>query len=787
MSGAASAPPRTATWPPPARPRSTSCGPSTSCCATSRSGSCAGHLDPRGLMAELRRGRRAPGRDPARAAAGWSTSSIPTTSRAPPPPAGAELADVLAAPAAAAAPPDRAPSATPTSTRPGCGRSARRSASAPGPVANVAALADADPDFVFACSSAQQYAWMKQHYPELFERIREKVAPGQFVPVGGMWVESDTNMPGGEAMARQFVDGKRFFLDDFGVETEEVWLPDSFGYSGALPQIVKASGSRWFLTQKISWNQTNTLPHHTFRWEGIDGTRVFTHFPPVDTYNCDLSGRELARASRTTPRRAGEPVADAVRATATAAADPPARCSRPRTGPPTSRARRRSASSRRRDFFADAEAEYPNAPGLVRARCTWSCTAAPTPPRLRPSRATAAASTCCARPSCGPPRRPLGRASSTRTTSSTELWKLVLLHQFHDILPGSSIAWVHREAERNHAPSPAAPTEIIDRAGRAGRRRRAGGGRQRRPARPRSAWRRSGPASPTPVTATVTAEVDRAATSSSSTTASSGSRSTASGHITSLLDHATGREAIAPDGPATCSSCTATSRTSGTPGTSTSTTAARSSISIDVDGPRPSRTAEVAPSVVTPASGSTDRAADRARRRGRTSVEIASTRSTGTSSRSSSSSRSRFDVHADRSAVGDPVRPRLPAHPHEHVVGGRAVRDLRPPLGPRRRARLRRRRDQRLHLRPRRHPDTRDDGGTTTTVRLSLLRAPRYPDPDADQGGTRCRYAVGPGPTIADAVDEGYRINLPPAPSRGDDGVAAAGRASTTRRSSSRR
>ena len=163
---------------------------------------------------------------------------------------------------------------------------------------NVLALAEADPDFRFACSSAQQYAWMKEHYPELFTRITAAVQRGQFVPVGGMWVESDTNMPGGEAMARQFVAGKGFFLENFGVETEEVWLPDSFGYSAALPQIVRASGSRWFLTQKISWNQVNAMPHHTFWWEGIDGSRVFTHFPPADTYNAILSGQEMARAER---------------------------------------------------------------------------------------------------------------------------------------------------------------------------------------------------------------------------------------------------------------------------------------------------------------------------------------------------------------------------------------------------------------------------------------------------------------------------------------------------------
>ncbi|WP_018382788.1 glycoside hydrolase family 38 N-terminal domain-containing protein, partial [Wenjunlia vitaminophila] len=145
---------------------------------------------------------------------------------------------------------------------------------------NVTALMDDHPEFVFAMSQAQQLAWIKEHRPEVYARVREKVAAGQFVPVGGMWVESDTNMPGSEALARQFVHGKRFFLEEFGIETEEVWLPDSFGYSAALPQLVKLSGSRWFLTQKISWNATNPFPHHTFWWEGIDGTRVFTHFPP---------------------------------------------------------------------------------------------------------------------------------------------------------------------------------------------------------------------------------------------------------------------------------------------------------------------------------------------------------------------------------------------------------------------------------------------------------------------------------------------------------------------------
>lgn len=162
---------------------------------------------------------------------------------------------------------------------------------------NVIQLLDTHPDLVYAMSSAQQFQWIEEQRPEVFARVAAHVEAGRFVPVGGMWVESDTNMVGGEAMARQFVHGKRYFLDGFDIECEEVWLPDSFGYSAAIPQIAALAGCRWLLTQKISWNTVNTFPHHTFWWEGIDGTRVFTHFPPVDTYNAELSGAELSHAA----------------------------------------------------------------------------------------------------------------------------------------------------------------------------------------------------------------------------------------------------------------------------------------------------------------------------------------------------------------------------------------------------------------------------------------------------------------------------------------------------------
>ncbi|MGW6510451.1 alpha-mannosidase, partial [Streptomyces niveus] len=164
--------------------------------------------------------------------------------------------------------------------------------------ANVTALAEEYPELVFACSQAQQYAWVKEHQPHIWERIKKAVADGTWSPVGSMWVESDANMPGGEALARQLVHGTRFFREELGVETEEIWLPDSFGYTAAFPQLAKLAGVKWFLTQKLSWNQSNKMPHHTFWWEGIDGTRVFTHFPPVDTYNAQFHASELAHAER---------------------------------------------------------------------------------------------------------------------------------------------------------------------------------------------------------------------------------------------------------------------------------------------------------------------------------------------------------------------------------------------------------------------------------------------------------------------------------------------------------
>ncbi|KAJ1181489.1 hypothetical protein NDU88_006696 [Pleurodeles waltl] len=154
-------------------------------------------------------------------------------------------------------------------------------------------LMERDPSFIFTCSQAQQFEWVKSRYPDLYSQIKDFVKRGQFVPVGGSWVEMDGNLPSGESMVRQFLQGQRFFQQEFGNICSEFWLPDTFGYSAQLPQLMRGCGIQRFLTQKLSWSLVNTFPHHTFFWEGIDGSRVLTHFPPGNSYEMKIQVEEM--------------------------------------------------------------------------------------------------------------------------------------------------------------------------------------------------------------------------------------------------------------------------------------------------------------------------------------------------------------------------------------------------------------------------------------------------------------------------------------------------------------
>lgn len=154
------------------------------------------------------------------------------------------------------------------------------------------------PAAVFGASQPQQYAWVKEEEPALYARIKEAVCAGKIEPNGAMWVEADTNLTGGEALVRQFYYGKKFWLDEFGKDVRTLWLPDAFGFSAALPQIMHGCGCENFLTIKLSWNTVNHFPHNSFLWRGLDGTEVLAHIPPSGSYNSGTNPKTLVSAGK---------------------------------------------------------------------------------------------------------------------------------------------------------------------------------------------------------------------------------------------------------------------------------------------------------------------------------------------------------------------------------------------------------------------------------------------------------------------------------------------------------
>ena len=151
----------------------------------------------------------------------------------------------------------------------------------------VLKLMEEYPEYTFVQSSPQLYKFIKEDYPEIFAKIKEKIKAGKWEVTGGMWVEADCNITSGESLVRQFVHGRQFIKEEFDVDWNILWLPDVFGYSWALPQIIKKSGMKYFMTTKISWSQFNRPEYDTFKWRGIDGTEVLTHFITTPELNND--------------------------------------------------------------------------------------------------------------------------------------------------------------------------------------------------------------------------------------------------------------------------------------------------------------------------------------------------------------------------------------------------------------------------------------------------------------------------------------------------------------------
>ena len=317
--------------------------------------------------------------------------------------------------------------------------------------ASALRLMDDYPDYHFSCSQAAQYEWIERSQPQLFERIRDKVAAGQWHPVGGMWVEPDMNLPSGESIVRQLVAGQRYFEAKFGARSSVVWIPDVFGYPATLPQVFRQGGCDRFVTQKLSWNKQNVFPHSTFWWEGIDGSRVLTHFPPVDTYNAEVTPREMRYAEGNFKDHGWSSWSLMPFGYGNGGGGP--------TREMIERARRMAdldgvspiSIGTPEQFFDHVEAE--------------AAAGAPVPVwsgelyfEMHRGTLTSQSATKVGNRRCERLLREAelwwvaaGGASPQLVAELGELWNDVLLQQFHDILPGSSIAWVAADAEATHS------------------------------------------------------------------------------------------------------------------------------------------------------------------------------------------------------------------------------------------------------------------------------------------------------------------------------------------------
>ena len=307
------------------------------------------------------------------------------------------------------------------------------------------ALMRSYPEHRFASSTAQHYAWVKERNPELYARIVEQVREGRWLTVGGTWIEPDCNIPSGESLVRQFLHGQRFFESELGGRCAEFWNPDAFGYANQLPQLMRGAGITRFLTQKLAWNRFTQPPYHSFMWEGLDGSRVLTHFPPIDMGEPKVTAAELRAGVATfsdhdrSPRTlmmfghgdgGGGPIPEMLETLR-------------RVGDLQGVPRTELATSE--EFFEALEQDAAELPVVVGElylelhRGTYTSQGAIKRANRRCEALlhdaeflAAAATRLAARPY---PRNEL-----------EGLWKRLLLNQFHDILPGCSIAEVNAEA-----------------------------------------------------------------------------------------------------------------------------------------------------------------------------------------------------------------------------------------------------------------------------------------------------------------------------------------------------
>ena len=306
------------------------------------------------------------------------------------------------------------------------------------------------PEYKFLQSQPHLFWMLQERYPDLYARIKEAAQAGQFVVEGGAWVEPDTNISGGEALIRQFVHGKRFFQDEFGVDCELLWLPDVFGYSGALPQIMRGCGVKYFSTQKIFWayHGGDPFPYNTFIWEGIDGSEVFVHLH--NDYNARVDPNSVIQrwnervqkdgfATRLYPFGFGDGGGGPTRNHLEFA-----RRLENLEGAP------KFTITHPLDYFKDQDARgWPDARYVgelyFQAHRGVLTSQAKTKKGNRKSELALREAELW-----GVAARTLKDFDFSAATLDAA-WKVVLLNQFHDILPGSSIQRVYEEAEASYA------------------------------------------------------------------------------------------------------------------------------------------------------------------------------------------------------------------------------------------------------------------------------------------------------------------------------------------------
>mgnify|MGYP003466207090 CR=1 FL=1 len=326
-------------------------------------------------------------------------------------------------------------------------------------------LLEENPDYLFMSSQPVLYEYVKEDQPELYEQVKQRIAEGRWEPEGGMYVESDTNLTGGESLVRQFLVGKRFFRKEFGKDNKILWLPDVFGYSANLPQICKRSGIDYFYTTKIGWNEYNKFPYDTFRWRGLDGSTVLTHFGCaiqyadietdwMTTYNPSLEPSFVLGAWRRYQQKdinrdllydfgygdgGGVPTQEMI--------DYGRRFQAGIPGCPTVK------FAKTLDYFKHLEADVADDPHLPEwdgemylefHRGTYTSQGKTKKNNRRSEQLYHDVENLWSF------AKLLNADGSYPAEKLEENWKLILLNQFHDVLPGSSIAKVYEDAQQHY-------------------------------------------------------------------------------------------------------------------------------------------------------------------------------------------------------------------------------------------------------------------------------------------------------------------------------------------------